>query len=74
MINGQPTSTDEARELAAQNVFVGKPSAKLSGSPTTTDEAREFARVANEDIKPTKGKAPAQVTNTAEAVEAARAK
>ena len=74
MINSQPTSTDEARELAAQNVVVGKPSAKLSGSPTNSDEAHEFARVANEDIKPTKGKAPAQVTNTAEAVEAARAK
>lgn len=78
MINGNPTSTDEARELASHNKVEHKADPIPNKQPTTTDEAREFARIARDHArpndKPSTEKLPKHITNTDEAREASRIK
>lgn len=78
MINGNPTSTDEARELASHNKVEHKLDPIPNKHPTTTDEAREYARIvrdhARPNDKPSKETPPKYVTTTDEAVRASRLK
>ena len=78
MINGNPTSTDEARELASHNKVNPKLDPIPNRQPTTTDEAREFARIVRDHArlndKPSKEQPPKIITNTDEAIKASRLK
>lgn len=78
MINGNPTSTDEARELASKNKVNHVVDELPKKQPTTTDEAKEYARIARDHArpndKPSKETPPKYITTTDEATRASRLK